>query len=248
VISKGTGTGTFTGTMSGLIEGPTYYVRSYATNGRGTAYSAVVSSFKICPTFTVSHTNGSNGVPVDKTVTYKSISTTLSGVAACWLTQNLGADQQASSSTDATEPSAGWYFQFNNKQGFKHDGTIRTPSTAWMTSNSGSTDWLAANDPCTLMLGTGWHVPTNTDWTTADAQPQYWQTPSDAYASVLKLHLAGSLLSSTGALTTRGSTGYYWSSSQTNASAGYTLSLSSGSSVMTNVDKATACPLRCIRN
>ena len=39
----GTGTGTFTGSIAGLIGGTTYYVRAYATNGIGTAYSNEIS-------------------------------------------------------------------------------------------------------------------------------------------------------------------------------------------------------------
>jgi len=249
VISKGTGTGIFTGTLTGLSEGPTYYVRGYATNSRGTAYSTVVSSFKICPTFTVIHTAGTNGAPVDKTVTYNSISSMISGPSAlCWLTQNLGADQQATSSTDNTEPSAGWYFQFNNKQGYKQDGTLRTPPAAWLSANSGSTDWLSVNDPCNLLLGTGWRIPTYTEWANADAPSQNWLTPADAYNSVLKLHLSGSLLNTNGTLTTRGSTAFYWSATQANAASAYVLSLYSGYSATTYIDKATATALRCIKN
>ena len=72
-----------------------------------------VSSFKICPTtFSVAHTAGVNGAAETKTVTYHSITSTISGAAKCWLTQNLGADRQATSTTDASEAAAGWYWQF----------------------------------------------------------------------------------------------------------------------------------------
>jgi len=248
IMSKGTGVGSFTGTLTGLSEGPTYYVRAYATNSRGTSYSAVVSSFKICPTFTVIHTAGTNGAPVDKTVTYKSISSMVSGPSAlCWLTQNLGADQQATSASDATESSAGWYFQFNNKQGYQYT-TTRTPAIAWVASISGATDWLLANDPCNLLLGSSWHIPTNTDWTNADAQPQFWQNSADTYGSVLKLHNAGYLSYDTGVLTSRGSLGYYWSNTQSASTTAYYLSVSGTTSASTTINKATATSLRCIRN
>ena len=163
------------------------------------------------------------------------------------LTQNPDADYQAVSAADATEPSAGWYWQFNNKQGYKHDGTLRTPVGTWLSSNPGTPDWLPANDPCNLLLGTGWRIPTNTEWTAADAPSQNWLSPADAYSSVLKLHMAGSLLNTTGALTTRGSTGYYWSNNSASSPSGYVLSLSSGYSATTSVDKATAASLRCVK-
>jgi len=97
------------------------------------------------------------------------------------------------------------------------------------------------------LLGTGWRIPTNTEWTAADAPSQNWLSPADAYSSVLKLHMAGSLLNTTGALTTRGSTGYYWSNNSASSPSGYVLSLSSGYSATTSVDKATAASLRCVK-
>ncbi len=252
VIPGGKGTGTFTGTLSGLTEGPTYYVRAYATNNRGTVYSTNVTSFKICPTFTIQHKAGVDGSPVDKTVTYSTISTTYSGKAACWITQNLGSDQQATAVNDATEASAGWYWQFNRSQGYKHDGTTLTPAipawSAWVGGISENSDWLAANDPCALELGTGWRLPTNAEWTAADAIPQNWLTAADAYGSVLKLHEAGYLDSGSGALTSRGATGNYWSSSQYNTSYGYLMSIASGSSSQSYAVKAYAYPVRCLRD
>ena len=70
------------------------------------------------------HTAGTVA-PVTKTVTYGTVLTDIGGTGSkCWITQNLGADQQATSATDATEASAGWYWQFGRKQGFKHDGKV----------------------------------------------------------------------------------------------------------------------------
>jgi len=220
--------------LSGLIEGPTYYVRAYATNSKGTGYG-VQTTFKLCPSFTVTHIGGLNGAAVTKTVTYKSVSTALSGVARCWIGQNLGADQQATSSTDNTESSAGWYFQFNRSQGYQHDGSVRTPSPAWTTWNGSlyeSSDWVATSDPCNSLLGIGWRIPTSTEWSMADGSPQNWNTAVDAYNSVLKLHMAGYLSYNVGALTSRGSTGIYWSSTQYNSSYSWYLTLSSGNSSM----------------
>lgn len=160
----------------------------------------------------VTHTAG--GVaPVDKTVTYGTVSTNLSGATKCWITQNLGATDQASSATDATEASAGWYWQFNRKQGYKVG-----PSPSWtITSISESSDWTSANDPCTIELGTGWRIPTKTEWTNADAG---WSSYTDTYNSVLKLHAAGYLSDSDGSLGSRGSYGSYWSSTQYSSTTG----------------------------
>ena len=42
-LSLGSGAGTFTGTLTGLAQGTTYYVRSFATNAQGTSYGAEIS-------------------------------------------------------------------------------------------------------------------------------------------------------------------------------------------------------------
>jgi hypothetical protein len=99
----------------------------------------------------------------------------------CWITQNLGATNQATSQSDNTEAAAGWYWRFNNKQGFKYDGTTRTPSTSWISSISETSDWLSANDPCTIEMGTGWRIPTYSEWNTVNnakglREEQGWST------------------------------------------------------------------------
>jgi len=244
-VSTGVSIGSFTEIIPGLIEGPTYYVRGYATNAKGTAYSPVVSSFKMCNPITIIHTAGINGAPVSKIVTYHSISSTISGAAKCWLTQNLGADQQAASVSDATEPSAGWYWQFNNAQGYQYT-SVRMPSTAWTGGISQNSDWLPANDPCTLMLGAGWRLPTNNEWFNADGNPRNWSTPADVFASELKLHAAG-YLDTGGALNVRGANGYYWSSNQfSNTSYAYFMHFYPGYADATYQNKAFGSSVRCI--
>ena len=66
---------------------------------------------------TVFHDDVRGVAPTDTTITYGTVSTNLSGEDKCWITQNLGATQQATAATDATAASAGWYFQFRNVQG-----------------------------------------------------------------------------------------------------------------------------------
>jgi len=253
MVSLGSGTGDFTGTLSGLTDGQTYYVRGYAINSAGISYSPVVTSFKVCNPFTVVHSAGINGAPVNKTITYNTITTVMSGAAKCWLTQNLGADRPASSATDNAEEASGWYWQFNRSQGYKHDGAARTPATGVYSINENS-EWNAANDPCRLLLANNWRLPTNAEWTNADAQPQYWGNYTNTYASVLKLGAAGYLLNAT--LTGRGTTGAYWSSNQGyyyssgDRYTGYYLSVTGTASVTTWVNKweGYGFNIRCIKD
>ena len=185
--------------------------------------------------------------PVDKTVTYGTELTSLSGASKCWITQNLGSSNQATAPDDATEASSGWYWQFNRKQGYKHDGTTRTPGTAWITSISETSDWLPANDPCTIEFGTGWRIPTFTEWTNADANGA-WTTYTNTYGSVLKIAASGFLSNTDGTLDLRGTNGYYWSSSQYDATHTYFLRLLSSGSNMASNFKAYGFTLRCLRD
>jgi hypothetical protein len=137
-----------------------YVLQSPGGQVLATSDGAVIG-VSMCPaTITVSHLVSHGVAPVDKTVTYGVVVTNLTGTYKCWITQNLGADHQAVSASDDTEASAGWYWQFNRKQGFKvaDDGVTRTPNSAWVYPLSESSAWLPENDPCTIELGDGWRV------------------------------------------------------------------------------------------
>jgi len=195
---------------------------------------------------TVTHNTG-DVAPETKTVTYGTVLTNLTGSNKCWITQNLGASSQASSATDATEASAGWYWQFNRMQGYKHDGTNRTPNTTWISSIDESSDWQAGNDPCAILLGSPWRIPTYTEWNNADVNGG-WDNYNETYASVLKLHAAGFLNYSDGSLSNRGSNGDYWSSTQSSSTYGWSLNFSSSNSSMQSSNKALGFSLRCLRD
>ncbi|NTW31345.1 MAG: hypothetical protein HGB12_01700 [Bacteroidetes bacterium] len=240
--------------VTGLTGQTTYYYRVRAEN---TCNSSINSNtityntiFECGSTLVINHVAG-NVAPVDKTVNYGTLTTSLSGESKCWITQNLGSTNQATSATDATEPSAGWYWQFNRKQGFKHDGTTRTPNTTWITTISETSDWLPANDPCTIELGTAWRIPTNTEWFNADATGGWVDYDNDAtgtYGSVLKIHGAGRLDVSNGSLSYRGSDGWYWSSVRFNDPSGRNVNIGSGNCAMNDYNKAYGFSLRCIKD
>ncbi len=249
--SDGSGTGSFSRNLIDLIPSKTYFIRAYASNSEGTAYDDDDVSFTtLTPwpcgaTLGITHTAGIIA-PVNKTVNYGTVETNLTGSTKCWITQNLGADHQAATATDATEASAGWYWQFNRGQGFKHDGTTRIPNTTWITSTNENSNWLPAIDPCSLLLGSGWRLPTGTEWETA-ASTRGWDNYNETLASVLKLHAAGCLLNSDGSLYSRGSSGYYWSSSQSVSDIGRYLFFGSGIT-MGSYYKAYGLSVRCLKD
>ena len=183
--------------------------------------------------------------PVTKTITYGTITNIPGEVSKCWITSNLGADHQANAVDDATEASAGWYWQFNRKQGFKHTGTTLTPGWA-ITSIDESSDWMTANDPCTIELGSAWRIPTYTEWYNVD-NIGGWTTWTGPWNSGLKLHGSGFLDFSNGSLYNRGLYGYYWSSTQGSSTYGCHLNFDIVSSVVNNNKKAYGFTLRCLR-
>lgn len=222
------------------------YNGNYWTNITG---GVPVSPFSCGSSFAVTHLASGGVAPVDKAVTYGTVTSSLSGASKCWITQNLGSDHQATSATDATEASAGWYWQFNRKQGFKmaDDGTTRTPATTWISPISETSDWTAANDPCTIELGAGWRIPTNTEWTNAKTNGG-WTNYTGTYNSVLKLHAAGYLGNSNGSLNGRGTVGSYWSSTQSDATYGLILYFEISFSGMSTGSNACGFSLRCLRD
>lgn len=195
----------------------------------------------------VNHLISGGVAPVNKLVTYGTVTNIPGEPSKCWITSNLGASLQASAVNDNTESPAGWYWQFNIKQGYKHDGTTRTPSTAWNNSVNGNQDWQAANDPCLLELGGGWRIPTSTELTNIDATPG-WSTWNGPWSSGLKLHAAGYLNDGSGTLGPRGTEGCYWSSKQSGNYYAYNLSFTSATCDIHSGDtKSAGFTVRCIK-
>jgi hypothetical protein len=238
---------------SSEINANSAYLQSFGDghiNGNSKSTSFYVRAVRSFPaftcgtSFTVNHETSGGVAPVDKSVTYGTVSTTLFGGTKCAITQNLGADHQATAKDDATEASAGWYWQFNRKQGYQYT-TSRTPAGWDATNDNSSATWEATKDPCTLELGAGWRIPTKTEWTAADV---LWINYNDAYGSLLKLHAAGYLLSSDGSLKSRGSGDYYWSSTQNEATYGWYLFSYSSYSGVDYYLKMSGFPIRCLKD
>ena len=242
----------FTSELTNLTPLTTYYVRAYASNTAGTVYGDEVTFTTNYPswpctgleTITVNHFAGLVA-PVAKTVTYSTV-TNIPGVPSrCWITSNLGADRQATSVYDDTEASAGWYWQFNRKQGYKNDGSGATPS--WTISTiSEAPDWEVANDPCSLELGADWRIPTDTEWNNAVAGGS-WTNWIGPWNSGLKIHAAGYLSNVDGLLVSRGEVGQYWSRNKNSYTYGWSLYNNINVSFVWWSLKASGLPLRCVK-
>jgi uncharacterized protein (TIGR02145 family) len=179
-----------------------------------------------------------------------------------WMDRNLGATQVATSSTDVA--SYGDLYQW----GRGSDGhQIRTSSTTatlssadqpahgdFITINSGNFDWRSPqnnnlwqgvngiNNPCP----SGYRLPTDAE---LNAERLSWSSNNSAgaFASPLKLPVAGFRLSSDGSLGNVGTSGYYWSSSVsgTNASS---LRFFSSNAIMNFNYRANGFSMRCLKD
>jgi len=198
---------------------------------------------------TINHKASGNVAPVNKIVTYGTVNNIPGEPAKCWITNNLGADHQATAVTDSNESSRGWYWQFNRKQGYKHDGTNRTPNTVWETYNFPNLDWQSVNDPCTIELGFPWRVPTKTEW--YNVKTNGWTNTNDPWNSGLKLHCAGALDYTDGTLFSSGIMGQFWSGTKYDFNDGHTFQMIIGQSINSSYNVnyfGYGNSIRCIRD
>jgi hypothetical protein len=224
--------------LSGTYTGTASYISIITAEGCATTLGN-------CAPFTVTHTAGTTA-PVNKTVTYETVLTDLTGSSKCWIARNLGASQQATSATDNTEASAGWYWQFNRSQGFRHTGSARTPNTAWIGTINENSNWLITNDPCNILLGTGWRLPTSTELSNLDVNAGL-NSIQDAYNTPLKLNATGIITNGNFGYP-RGVDGFYWSSVQYSNTLGENIEFINtlGSNGLSTTGKNLAGTLRCL--
>ncbi|HPQ35755.1 MAG TPA: FISUMP domain-containing protein, partial [Tenuifilaceae bacterium] len=205
ISTDGSGTGTFTSNLTGLTASTTYYVRAYATNSEGTGYGNEVS-------FTTT-SNETEVVDVTNPTTGK-----------VWMDRNLGASRAATSSTDA-EAYGDLYQWGRGTDGHekRSSGTTTTLSSSdtpghgnFILAPSSPYDWRSpqnnnlwqgesgVNNPCP----SGYRIPTEVELNT---ERDSWNSndSNGAFASPLKLTVAGLRDAGSGLLNLVGSNGIY---------------------------------------
>ena len=145
-ILSGTGIGEFSITITGLTQKTTYFVRAFASNEVGTAYSNQIKLTTNTASTTISDIEGN---------TYNTINIG----NQIWMTSNLSTSRFRNgvyipyilnSTQWATTKSPALSF-------YNHDNNFE--------SNYGKQyNWYAVADPQGL-CPVGWHIPTNSDWT-----------------------------------------------------------------------------------
>jgi uncharacterized protein (TIGR02145 family) len=236
--SDGTGTGTFQSTLTGLAGNTKYYVRAYATTDSGTSYGEE-KVFTTLPENTVVGANGK-----------------------VWMDRNLGASRVATSSTDSL--GFGDLYQWGRaKDGHQLRSSATTttlasvdkPATSdFINVKTGTQDWRnpqnstlwqgvnGSNNPCP----TGFRLPTVAEWNLEIAG---WSSNNNvgAFASSLKLPMAGSRSASTGDISLAGSGGYYWTST-VDGTRGRVVVISEAQAFVSTSVRGDGKSVRCIRN
>jgi uncharacterized protein (TIGR02145 family) len=248
--NDGTGTGLFTSNITGLNPSTTYYVRAYATNSVGTAYGNE-ESFS---TLVVVNPCAGVTAPAGYGIVESS--------GKCWLDRDLGAKQVATSSTDTN--AYGHLYQWG-RIADGHQIITSITTTALSSSNTpGHGDFIIAptaprdwrspqndnlwqgangeNNPCP----TGFRVPTEAEW---DAERLSWSSNDylGAFASPLKLPVAGYRYYSSGSHDNVGLQGSYWSSTVA-ATATKSLHFASGVAPWHTSSRAYGFAVRCLKD
>ncbi len=165
----GAGVGAFTSTISGLTAGTTYYVRAYAVNSVGTAYSGEISFTTVI--------DACQGVTTVTDID-GNVYNTLSLGSQCWMKENLrttkyadgtaianGSDNSSYSTTVAYYYPASGNFNKGNKYNWK--AVMRTSSSS--AANPSGVQGICPD---------GWHVPSDAEWNQltdyVSSQSQYY--------------------------------------------------------------------------
>lgn len=249
-------TGTFFSNLSPLSQNTTYYVRAYATNAEGTSYGDQITF----TTLSQLYTNAGSVTDIDGN-TYASIIINTKQ----WMKQNLNVSKYRNGDvipqvTDVTEwenlTTGAWCYYDNETD----NGTIYGKLY----------NWYAVNDPRGL-APTGWHIPTDQEWTTLTTF-----LGGNTNVAGAKMRDTGALWSPTSAVATNqsgfsalpggqgfitttvtgevpfnflGDVAYWWSATSSSANSAYTVNVSlTNSLTRSSIRNKAAISVRCVKN
>ena len=178
----GAGVGTFTSTLTGLTANTTYYVRAYAVNSVGTAYSGEISFTTVI--------DACQGVTTVTDID-GNVYNTLSIGNQCWMKENLRttkyADGTAIASGSGTSTTVAYYYStsgnFNNGNFYNWKAVMRTSSSS--AANPSGVQGICPD---------GWHVPSDAEW---NQLTDYVSSQSQYYCSDNPENIAKALAATT---------------------------------------------------
>ena len=255
---NGSGMGFFNSTITGLTASTTYYIRAYGTNSAGTTYgneySFTTQSIPSFPTGTIFCNNVITAV----------IDVTNPTTGKTWMDRNLGASQVATSSADAL--AYGDLYQWGRRaDGHQCRNSITTTTLSSTDQPSDSNfivapsfpfDWRSPqntnlwqgvsglNNPCPI----GYRLPSEIE---LNAESLSWSSQNSvgAFASPLKLSMAGYRYLNDGSLNSVGTGGSYWSSTVSDTrSRGLGFVIGSSANIMNYYNRGSGVSVRCIKN
>ena len=157
--TNGTGTSSFTSSLTGLAENTTYYLRAYATNSSGTSYGNEIS-FKTLA--------NAGGIIFNPDLTYGTMTDiegneykTIAIGTQTWMAENLKTTKYRNGDPIPNViDNAAW-------------AALATGAFCWYNNDAATYkatygalyNWYAVADIRNI-APTGWHVPTNAEWTT----------------------------------------------------------------------------------
>jgi len=254
-----TGTATpFTASVSTLTAGTTYYVAGFARNAKGTAPGDTLSFTTSAPPFTCG----------TSTVTYDGYNyATVQIGSQCWFKENLRNDDY----NDATAipgnlDDATWTTTTSGAQTVYGEGSSfvsigSSDEAANLATYGRLYNWYAVNTG--KLCPTGWHVPTDAEWTTLEtalgglsvagtalkvssSNTPAWDGNNSSGFSALPGGLRGN---GSGYFDYQGSSGFWWSSSPSGADAWFRYLFSGYLDVGRNIGSPRdGFSVRCVRD
>ena len=239
------GTGNFSVAMSGLTMGTKYYARCYATNKTGTSYGNELTFTTLLEDY-----DGN---------TYHTI--TIGNQV--WMAENLkvtkyrngNAISSASDPTAWSSLTAGTYCNYSNSS---------TNKTTYGTLYN----WYAVND-ARVIAPTGWHVPTQAEWTTLINYLGNASIAGDILKETGNTHWSGTYTAATNASGFTalpggyvgqqnnvygfygiGTDGYWWTATEvdSNTASSWSLNNNSPLAVPSNTAKQYGFSIRCVKD
>ena len=252
ITNSGSGTGSFGSTLSGLTSSTQYYVRAYATNAVGTAYGneqTFTTSF-ICGTSTVSDVDG---------ITYNTV---LIGTQ-CWTRSNLRVSKYRNGDAIPTGLSnSAWQTTAVGAYAVYNNALINDTLYGKLYNHNAVTDSRG-------LCPTGWHVPTNVEWTNQETTlggrtvaggalkstetqptPGGWNSPNTGATNSSGFTARpGGLRDTNGNFGDLGGSGFWWSTSLSGSNAlARSLSYGFGSVAGNYQDRLNGFSVRCLRD